>query len=78
MQSIDRVGVFEPLAHSIQLLAAQPDNQLRLLPHVVGRADEIGLEFTHGREVVIKNFGPDLSADRVAGLESIDRVCGRN
>ena len=72
MQPADRSAIFERLKHSIQLLAWQPGTQLKLLPDFVCKADELALEFDHWREVVLDNFGPELSTEQMSCIENID------
>ena len=74
MQSVDRLGIFERLKHSIQLLACPPAIQLKLLPDFVCKADELALDFDLWREIVLGNFGSELSTDQISGIESIDHA----
>jgi hypothetical protein len=73
MESVDRLGIFERLKHSIQLLALPPKIQLKLLPDFVCKPDELALEFDHWREVVLQNFSSSLSSEQISCIESIRR-----
>jgi hypothetical protein len=73
MESVDRLGIFERLKHSIQLLALPPKIQLKLLPDFVCKPDELALEFDHWREVVLQNFSSGLSSEQMSCIESIRR-----
>src|SRR5215831_7784735 len=72
MRSVDRVGIFERLKHSIQLLACPPEVQLRMFPHFVCKADELALDFDQWREIVLNTFRSELSIDQMSCMESID------
>jgi hypothetical protein len=65
-------AIFDRLKHSLQLLAASPEVQLRLLPPQVCKADELALDFDQWREVVLHNYGEDLSTDRRSALTALD------
>jgi hypothetical protein len=67
-----REAIFERLKHSLQLLASQPEIQLRLLPSFVCRADELALDFDQWREMVLHNYAEDLSPDRRSALALLD------
>jgi hypothetical protein len=73
MESVDRLGIFERLKHSIQLLALSPQIQLKLLPDFVCKPDELALEFDHWSEVVLRNFSSSLSSEQMCCIESIRR-----
>jgi hypothetical protein len=74
MQSVDRLGIFERLKHSIQLLACPPQVQLQMLPDFVVKADELALDFDLWREVVLHNFRSELTTDQISSIDSIDRI----
>src|ERR1700677_136029 len=73
MQTVDRLGIFERLKHSIQLLACPPEVQLNLLPSFVCKADELALDFDNWREVALSNFRSELTDDQLSCLDAIDR-----
>lgn len=73
MQLVERLAIFERLRHSIQLLACQSEIQVGLLPDFVCKADELALDFDHWKDVVLSNFGADLTADQKSCIENIDR-----
>jgi hypothetical protein len=72
MQTVDRLGIFEQLRRSIQLLACPPEIQLNLLPNFVCKADELALDFGHWRLVAVSNFRSELTADQLSCLDAID------
>jgi hypothetical protein len=72
MPSVDRLGIFEHLRHSIQLLACPAKTQLKLLPHIVIKADELALDFDLWKEAVLNNFRSELSSDQLSSMEGID------
>lgn len=72
MQTVDRVGVFERLKHSIQLLACSPEIQLQMLPQFVCKPDELALDFDHWRHVALDNFRSDLTHEQLSYLDAID------
>jgi hypothetical protein len=45
-----------------------------MLPHFVCKADEPALDFNLWREIVLNNFGSELSTDQMSCMESIDRA----
>lgn len=71
MQDLKK-NIFERLKHSLQLLAASAETQLRLLPAFVCKADELALEFDHWREVVFQKYTEDLTASQRSTLEAVD------
>jgi hypothetical protein len=73
MRSVDRLGIFERLKHAIQLLACPPEIQLKMLPHFVCKADELGLGFDRWKEIVLNNFRSEMSTDQLSSMENIDR-----
>jgi hypothetical protein len=73
MQAIDRLGTFERLKHSIQLLACPAEVQLNLLPHLVCKADELALDFDHWRLVAVSSFRSELTTSQLLCLDAIDR-----
>jgi hypothetical protein len=72
MQAIDRLGIFERLKHSIQLLACPAEVQLNLLPSFVCKADALALDFDQWRLVAVSNFRSELTASQLSCLEAID------
>ena len=74
MRSVDRLGIFERLKHSMQLLACPPAVQLTMLPRFVCKADELALDFDLWREIVLHNFRSELSTDQMSCMEDIDRA----
>src|ERR1700727_1049497 len=62
-------AIFERLKHSVQLLASPAAIQLQLLPPFVCKADELALEFDHWQEVVLHNYGKQLSADQACAVK---------
>jgi hypothetical protein len=72
MHAIDRLGIFERLRHSIQLLACPAEIQLSLLPSFVCKADELALDFDHWRLVAVSNFRSELTASQLACLDAIE------
>jgi len=64
VQTVDRLGVFDRLKHSIQLLACSPETQLKMLPQFVGKAEELALDFDHWREVALDNFSIRANTSR--------------
>ena len=73
MQAVDRLGIFERLKHSIQLLACPPEVQLNLLPSFVCKVDELALDFDHWQRVALSNFRSELTADQLSCLDVISR-----
>jgi hypothetical protein len=73
MQTVYRLGIFERLKHSIQLLACPPEVQLNLLPSFVCKADELALDFDHWRDVALRNFRSELTVDQLSCLDAIGR-----
>ncbi len=71
MHAIDRLGIFERLRHSIQLLACPAEVQLNLLPSFVRKADELALDFDQWRSVAVSNFRSELTASQLSGLDAI-------
>jgi hypothetical protein len=72
MQAIDRLGIFERLKYSIQLLACPAEVQLNLLPSFVCRADELALDFDQWRLAAVSNFRSELTAGQLSSLDAID------
>jgi hypothetical protein len=73
MQSVERVGIFERLKHSIQLLASPPETQLTMLPNFVCKADELALDFGHWSEVALANFRCELTPAQLSSVGAIAR-----
>ena len=73
MRSVDRLGIFERLKHSIQLLACPPQVQLKMLPQVC-KTDELVLDFDQWREIVLNTFRSELSSEQMSCMESIDHA----
>src|SRR5258708_40357114 len=57
----DRAAVFNRLKHSLELLAAPSDFQLRVAPGFGYRADELYLGFEQWRMKVLSNFESELA-----------------
>jgi hypothetical protein len=72
MQAIDRLGIFERLKHSIQLLACPAEVQLNLLPRFVCKADELALDFDQWRLVAVSSFRSELTTSQLLCLDAID------
>jgi len=72
MPAVNRIGIFERLKHSIQLLASPPEVQLTLLPSFVCKADELALDFDQWCLVALSNFRSELTADQLLCLDAID------
>ena len=72
MRAIDRLGTFERLKHSLQLLACPAEVQLNLLPSFVCKADELALGFNQWRLVAVDNFRSELTASQLSCLDAID------
>jgi hypothetical protein len=70
----NKAWVFDRLKHSLELLAAPPEIQLRVVPPFGYRADELYLSFEHWRMQVLGNFQSDLEADQVSGLDSLQQI----
>jgi hypothetical protein len=71
MHAIDRLGIFERLKHSIQLLACPAEVQLNLLPSFVCKADELALDFDQWRLVAVSTFRSELTASQLSCLDAI-------
>jgi hypothetical protein len=67
-----KVGVFERLKHSVQLLALPAEAQLKLLPSFVCKADELASDYETWREVTLRNYGKELSVDQVSSMAQLD------
>lgn len=67
----DKALAFGRLKHSLQLLAAPPDTQLRVVPTFGYRAHELYLGFDHWRMKILGNFLSELAADQVSCLDSL-------
>src|ERR1700739_372792 len=66
--------VFNQLKHSLELLAAPPEIQLRFVPDFGYRADELYLGFDHWRCQLLVNFQSELAADQLKSLNSIQEM----
>jgi hypothetical protein len=71
MHAIDRLGIFERLRHSIQLLACPAEVQLSQLPSFACKADELALDFDQWCLVVVCNFRSELTASQLSCLDAI-------
>jgi hypothetical protein len=70
----DRAWVFDRLKHSLQLLAAPPEFQLRVVPAFGYRADELYLSFDHWRAKLLNGFQSELAAEQLACLDSLQEI----
>jgi hypothetical protein len=70
----DKPLVFSRLKHSLQLLAAPPDIQLRVVPAFGYRADELYLSFEHWRSKLLVYFQSELAADQLTCLNSLQQI----
>jgi hypothetical protein len=70
----DKALVFGRLKHSLQLLAAPPDIQLRVVPAFGYRADELYLSFEHWRSKLLVHFESELQADQLSCLGSLQKI----
>jgi hypothetical protein len=70
----DKALVFGRLKHSLELLAAPPDMQLRVVPAFGYRAHELYLGFDHWRMKVLGNFLSELAADQISSLNSLQET----
>jgi hypothetical protein len=66
--------VFNRLKHSLELLAAPPEIQLRFVPDFGYRADELYLGFDHWRSQLLVNFESELAADQRNCLNSLQEL----
>jgi hypothetical protein len=69
--------VFNRLKHSIELLAAPPEIQLRVVPAFGYKADELYLSFDHWRNKLLVNFQSELAVDQLTTLDSLQELFGR-
>jgi len=70
----DKAWVFDRLKHSLQLLAAPPDIQLRVVPAFGYRADELFLSFDHWRAKLLDNFQSELAAEQLSCLDCLQET----
>jgi hypothetical protein len=70
----DKTLVFDRLKHSLELLAAPPDVQLRVVPAFGYRAHELYLSFDHWRMKVLGNFLSELAAEQISCLDSLQQT----
>jgi hypothetical protein len=73
----NRSLVFDRLKHSLELLAAPPEIQLRVVPAFGYRADELYLSFDHWRNKLLVNFESELATDQLTCLDSLQELFGR-
>jgi hypothetical protein len=73
----NRSLVFDRLKHSLELLAAPPEIQLRVVPAFGYRADELYLSFDHWRNKLLVNFQSELAAEQRTSLDSLQELFGR-
>lgn len=73
MQSVDRVGIFERLKHSVQLLASPAEVQLRTMPDFVCKADELALDFDLWKDATLSNFRSELTGAQTVSIDAISR-----
>lgn len=73
----NKAWVFERLKHSLEILAAPPEIQARVVPSFGYRADELYLTFDHWRMKVLGNFQSELEADQLSGLDSLQQIFAR-
>ena len=66
--------VFNRLKHSLELLAAPSEIQLRFVPDFGYRADELYLGFDHWRSQLLVNFESELAADQRNSLNSLQEL----
>jgi hypothetical protein len=74
MQDEHKQSIFLRLEHCLQHLALPADAQLQLLPDFVCKADELALTFDQWREVVVENYGSELTAKQISSLAAIDEA----
>jgi hypothetical protein len=70
----NKTWVFERLKHSLELLAAPPEIQLRVVPSFGYRADELYLSFDHWRMKVLGSFQSELEEEQLSGLDSLQQI----
>ena len=70
----DKAWVFDRLKRSLQLLAAPPDIQLRVVPAFGYRADELFLSFDHWRAKLLDNFQSELAAEQLSCLDCLQEI----
>jgi len=70
----DRAAVFNRLKHSLELLAAPSDFQLRVAPAFGYRADELYLGFEQWRMKVLSNFESELASEQLSCLRSLQQI----
>jgi hypothetical protein len=70
----DRAVVFDRLKHSLELLAAPSDFQLRVAPAFGYRADELYMGFEHCRMKVLSNFESELASEQLSCLKSLQQI----
>lgn len=73
----NKAWVFERLKHSLELLAAPPEIQVRVVPCFEYRADELSLTFDHWRKKVLGNFQSELEADQLSALDYLQQIFAR-
>jgi len=73
----DRAAVFNRLKHSLELLAAPSDFQLRVAPGFGYRADELYLGFEQWRMKVLSNFESELASEQLSCLRSLHQISYR-
>src|SRR3981189_3109066 len=67
----DRAVVFNRLKHSLELLAAPSDFQLRVAPGFGYRADALYIGFDHWRMKVLGNFESELASAALSCVRSL-------
>jgi len=70
----NRSLVFNRLKHSLELLAAPPEIQLRVVPAFGYRADELFLSFDHWRNKLLVGFQSELENDQITSLDSLQEL----
>ena len=70
----DKTWVLDRLKHSLELLAAPPNIQLRVVPAFGYRADELYLSFDHWRAKLLSGFQSELAAEQLSCLDSLQQI----
>ena len=70
----DKAWVFDRLKHSLELLAAPPNIQLRVVPAFGYRADELYLSFDHWSAKLLSSFQSELATEQLYYLDSLQQI----
>jgi hypothetical protein len=73
----NRAWLLGRLKHSLQILAAPADIQLREVSASSNKADQLYLKFEHWRSKVMSSFASEIEADQQSLLDSMERTFTR-